>query len=254
MKNKLRIFLSLLTCAVVAVANQNCGEQSAASFSLENLSLNHSPSILDVDQPKSRARVGDRVFIASVMAEVFLPQGQSLTEAQSLARAGSKSVNIKEYISNIYKKNEDQGIVDTISSLILENVEDFQGPCSVIEADETCRGGGIVDTRVLNVSVDTVAPGSVNKEGFRLSACNDLLDNDRAVSNMVYNLKGKRSVKMSEKDVIDVYDLFYPAQPIDEEAYEALVEVYESAKDESLLNVWRAVALPVCQSSGWQVP
>lgn len=252
MKNKGKIFLFLVSCFFIAVANQNCGEQS--SFSLNELASNHSPSILDVDQPESRARVGDRIFIASVFAEVFLPQGANLNEVQAVSRAGKKAFHLKDYVTSLYNIRLDQGVLDTISELILENVEDFQGPCSFVEADATCAVSGDTNARRLEASANTVPAGSVTREGYRLSACNALLDDDHAVSNMIYNIKGKRSGRFVEADIIAVYDLFYPGQPIDEEAYEALVQVYESSKNEKALDVWRAVALPVCQSSGWQIP
>ena len=253
MKNKVKVFFSFLTCVLVAVLNQNCGEQSAAYFSNEDLASNHSPSILDFEQPDSNARVGDRVFIASVLAEIFLPQGKVLSEAASLKVAGKESVNIKEYISDKFH-TRDKATVDLISNLILKNVDDFKGPCSVVEKDATCASPDNVNERILHSSASTVAPGSVNKEGFRISACNEILSRNRSAAIMVYNLKGKASVKMTEEDIIDVYDLFYPAQAIDEEAYEALVEVYDAAQDESVLDVWRAVALPICHSAGWQIP
>ena len=56
--------------------------------------------------------------------------------------------------------------------------------------------------------------------------------------------------------IMDVYNAFYLGQKIDEEAYNALLDVADAAVvcAESDNNVWRAVLTPVCYSVGWQIP
>jgi len=251
MKISYKTILALGICLGVGVLNQNCGQQS--SFSASDLAAHHSPSMLDVEMPESNARVGDRVFIASVFSDVFLPQGEELTQQQAVSLAGAESKLVTDYITSNFNKAKDKPIFDLIDEFVLSKVVEFHGICSVVDSDTVCAPRNDVWRRSA-AEVQTIAPVSVTRDGYRISLCNMLLDDERAVENMVSNITNAPVEKMKESDIIDLYNAFYPAQAIDQEAYNALVDVFKSVSAESPLDQWRAVAVPICQSSGWQIP
>ncbi|MGH1468346.1 MAG: hypothetical protein ACRBBP_05635 [Bdellovibrionales bacterium] len=254
MKNWFKMTFSLLTCVLVAGLNQNCGGQSA--FEAEELASIHDPSILDVDQPSSKARVGDRVFIASVLSEVFLPQnGDARSKAEAVAIAGNQSALIYRYIRKPYK-TEDKAITNIIINNVLEKVSEFHGNCSFVDEDSTCALRNNSAGRTAQSETQTIAPSTVTREGYRTSACKKIIGVTRAVRNLVGNVTGDRTSKFSEGSIMGVYDLFYPGQKIDEESYDALVDVSRIvlASGKNDVDVWRSVIIPICYSAGWQIP
>lgn len=254
MKNWFKTGSSLLVCVILALLNQNCGGQTA--FEAEELAVIHDPSILDIDQPSSKARVGDRVFVASVLAEVFLPQeGTARTKADALTAGGSKSGHLHTYIRSSYT-TADKAISNIIIDNILVKVSEFHGGCSFIDRDPTCTTRGSAATRIMQAEAQTVAPSTVTREGYRLSACKEIIARDRAVRNLVGNATGDRTTKFSESSIMKVYDLFYPGQKIDEDSYNALADISSevSAAGKTDADIWRSVIIPVCYSAGWQIP
>ena len=221
---KLKTFLSLLGCGLIAVLNQNCGAQEAVT--LDSLAASHSPSLLDIDQPIAQARLGDRVFIASVFADVFLPNGEAVSTSEAESLIGAEGLNIADYISSGFSAAEDGPIVEQIEIFILQNIDEFHGPCSHTEADASCDTTRNFLLREQEAEVQSFPPASVTREGYRVRVCNSILEKDRAVSNMVRNITGTSFAQMQEANIIDVYDMFYPAQEIEEEAYQALRDVF----------------------------
>lgn len=255
MKKIYKQFFYLSACVGIAFLNQNCGGEVAFEYS--ELASVHSPSILDVDRPSSKARVGDRVFMASVFADAFLPQDtKPLSKADAISLAGSKISLIHNFITKSYKKAGDTVISNIIINKVLKKITEFQGGCSTVDRDSTCAIKSDFTVSVKEAQTSTVAPGTVTREGYRLSACKDIIDVDRAVSNLILNTTGARSTEFEEDYVMTVYDLFYPAQQIEEDAYNSLVDSFKAIKvnGESNLNVWRSVIIPICYSSGWQIP
>ncbi len=254
MKNWFKTSSSLLTCVLLALLNQNCGGQTA--FEAEELAAIHDPSILDIDQPSSKARVGDRVFVGSVFAEVFLPQsGDARTKAEAISAAGNRSGLLHKYIRSSYVV-ADKAISDSIINNVLMKVSEFHGNCSFIDRDPTCAARGSGPSRLEQAETQTIAPSTVTREGYRLSACKEIIAIDRAVRNLVENATGDRTTKFSESSIMKVYDLFYPGQKIDEDSYNALADISSevSAAGKTDADIWRSVIIPVCYSAGWQIP
>lgn len=209
--------------------------------------------MLDVDLPESNARVGDRVFMASVFADVFLPHGDEISQQEAMSEAGDESRLISEYITSNFEKAEDKPIFELINEFVLSKVVEFHGICSTVDSDSACEGRN--DEKNRNATeVQSIAPISVTRDGYRISVCSKLIEDERAISNMVFNITGAAAVKMKKTNVMEIYNAFYPGQAIDKAAYEALVDVFNSVNSETPLDQWRAVATPICQSSGWQIP
>lgn len=255
MKKLFKQLLSLAACVGITFLNQNCGGETA--FEYNELASTHSPSILDIDRPSSKARVGDRVFMASVFADVFLPQDKKpLPKGDAVGLAGKDISLISGFISESYSKKLDIKISDTIVNEILKNVNEFHGGCSTVDRDSTCAAASDSVNAAKQAETSTVAPGTVTREGYRLSACKLIVDEDRAISNVILNTTGSRKTEFKEDLIMDVYDLFYPGQQIGKGAYSSLVDSFRVVKGsgENNLNVWRSVIIPICYSSGWQIP
>lgn len=250
MKIRMNHILSLLACTLVGLLNQNCGNQS--SFSLDDLAANHSPSMLDVDLPESQAKIGDRIYTSSVLADVFFPQGEEISVEDAEAKAGEESHHIADYITSEYDDSLDGSIFSIINEFVLNKITEFYGLCSVVDGDSTCNARNLT-VRTSSMDVQSTAPSAVTRDGYRITACNKIVAEDRAVGNVIFNLTGSRETDLSEEDIMKVYNAFYPEQSISAEAYASLVEVYESVVGELILDKWRAVIIPICQSSGWQV-
>jgi len=246
-----KTILALSVCIGVGLLNQNCGSQS--SFSAKDLAANHSPSMLDVDLPESNARVGDRIYMASVFADVFLPNGEELTQEQATEKAGNESRQIHEYISSNFDDSEDKPLFELINDFVLSKVLEFHGVCSIVDNDEACSDRND-EMRRNAAQVKSIAPASVTRDGYRVSLCNKLLDEERAVLNMVSNITQAPVERLKESNIMDIYHAFYPAQEIDQDSYNALLGVLNSVSQEESLDQWRAIAVPICQSSGWQIP
>lgn len=245
---------SVLGCLVFL--NQNCGELESY-----DLGASHSASLLDQQEALSSApRLGDRVFVASVFAEAFLPSGNPIAEASAATLAGSEARAIFDYVTSEFIASEDDEVVEIILEKVLQRGEEFYGTCLMIEGDESCFQRN-QDTRHTTIgSLNAVSPPTVIREGSRLSACEALIASDQAMRNLIANLTGSRdSVLDLINNVEDVFDLFYPDQPISSEALTNLVSAAQavllnSDPEDMILEPWRAVVLPVCQSAGWQVP
>ena len=260
MKKRFRKIIVLGACLLVTLLAQNCGVGEFSSNSNDQLAKIHSSSILDLNLPVSKARLGDRIFIASVFAEVFLPQnGAELSKVQAIEKwgGGENIANIHSMVTSSYDSKFDKVLSDIIIDNVLKKNIEFHGACSFIDGDGTCAiKRDNATRRVAEASLLSVAPGSVTREGYRLSTCKYLISEERAIRNFVLNISGKRNTKFSLGHIMDIYDAFYPDQKIYEEAYNSLVDVADAALSggESDDDVWRAVITSVCYSSGWQIP
>lgn len=254
MKRYMRRFIWFVLLVGMALNFQNCGN---LNFEASDIASIHSNDVFGLSQPSSKARMGDRTYIASVFAEVFLPQGGAIAESKALELAGSKMKRLSNYITSNYTK-ADKILSDKIVSKVLAKADDFQGVCTFSEKDPNCAGRGDITSRMNQAGGKTIPPSSASREGYRISLCNDLVNDTkgRALSNVIFNATGKREARFSETNILDAYDLFYPAQRINKESYNALVDLSNSisaAGDEDL-EIWKGVVLSLCYSAGWQIP
>lgn len=257
----MNISVKLSFCAAllgVALLGQNCGNVGFQSD--RELASIHGPEIIDEEkiQPQSKARVGDRVFMASVFADIFLPQtGTSLSKAAAIGRAGADVAQIYDSVTSTFNTN-DKALVGIIAANVLKQVKDFEGPCFTMEKDSTCANVRSNQQISDGAEVGTVASGSVSREGYRLSTCKLLIESGRAMSNLVLNATGSRTTELNEEQIMEIYGLFYPGQKISEEAYNSLVDLFADLKakssGETRLDVWRGMVTPICYSAGWQIP
>ena len=246
----------ILVCFVFIFLNQNCADYSANQF--EQLASNHSPSILDIDLPSHKARLGDRSFVASTLALAFLPEGEQISRSEGIRLIGdSLYKHIYMAVTNNYSDGSDQGIVDIIEDKILKQAPDFGGPCNFIEKDETCTQSPTdQQSRVSDSSREIIASSTSVREGFRLNACTQLTSNDRAVKNFIFNLTGQRNTAFDYNEhAQSVYHKFY-TRPFTDETHEGLSGLYNSAiaSGENSVDVWRLIITAVCKSPGWQIP
>ena len=258
-----KYFVFLSTLVSVFILNQNCG--GLGSLNENTLAVSHSSSILDVDLPNYQARVGDRIYIASVFADLFLPMGNHLNETQSKTQAGAVAAkHLNSFISSSYNQ-DDKPITDSIVSNILNQASDFYGPCFFKELDKSCetKGEGKEGTpqnmqrRKFQAEMDMIGPLAASREGFRLSTCIEITESDRAIGNLTYNLTGNRSTNfLSREHSQSIFEAFYSAKSPNDEILDSLESLAETLKSEgeSNIDVWRGLAYTVCKTAGWQIP
>lgn len=245
----------IASCALLLL-NQNCG---VYSFMDSNLASSHTSSILDLDLPSYKARVGDRVYISSVLADVYLKRGQSLSASSvpSSVSAASK-LHLTPYITENFNASSDTPILSVIEEKILKQTADFNGSCNMLEQDPSCiTNRDLTDDRQQELGLDSISPVTSVREGFRISACVDISKIDAAVKNITYNVTGDEDAEFDYRvHTDDIYDLFYPAQTTPSEAYDAFSTMVDrmKAQSEKNIDIWRNVSLAICKTPGWQIP
>ncbi len=236
-----------ISCSLVLLLNQNCGGDGFSSSDL--LSIDHGPSDLNGSNNANYAtRMGDRVFVSSVLASVFFPEGET-----DLANAEIDNVHkdLQEYVSASFT-SEDISIHNIIRENILRKYEEFKGPCSIYEKDSLCNG-----LSTAQVEIDVVGVGSVSKEGMRVSACYQILDRDRAVNNVIDKVSVSQNIELITENEIDgVFNLFYPGLELEQSSKSSLVSLANAtlASTNESIETWRMVLLAVCQTGAWQIP
>jgi len=246
-KKHLTKIILFLSCSSVVFLNQNCGGTGFDSSDM--MSRNHSPSDIGASNKASYdVRLGDRTFVASVLASVFFPEGEK-DSSNSLMDDVHKSM--QDYVSSDFSQADDR-IHDLIRDNILRNIDEFKGPCNIYEKDSICSG-----ENANQVEVSAVGKGSVSKEGIRVSTCYQILDNDRAVQNVMNKVgRNYNTSRMDANKAEDAYNLFYPGADMSSDARRNLAslgeETLESTK--SNLEAWRMVLLSICRSGAWQIP
>ena len=187
-----------------------------------------------------------------------MAQKEALTKAQAITKANDNKIShIHEYITTGYENNTDDLLVkDYIVEKVLMNISDFGGSCSVIDKDDTCGSHNKSSWPYQDSASHPFEPSSITREGFRLSACNRLVSIDRAVSNAVYNIKSDRNLSFDKSHIAKTYKLFYPDADIDSQELAALTKLTDivTLTQTSQLDVWRALLLSICHTSGWQIP
>ena len=223
------------------------------------MASSHSSTILDIDLPTYKARVGDRVYTASVFADVYLKTGNSIGIQSLPSEVSSASkLHLTPYITNNFTPKTDMLILEVIEEKILKQTADFHGPCSIHEEDSSCiTNRGLVDERQQELSLNTISPLTAVREGFRISACVEISKIDSAIKNFTFNITGNETEVFDYKQHTDaVYDLFYPAQSMSNDAYNAIVDMVTSmvSNGEKNIDIWRNVSLAICKTPGWQIP
>lgn len=240
-----------LVLGTVMLSFQNCQDMRALDESLmAQLHSNFAKTT-----PGVKVRLGDRSFISSVLAQAFLPMGDRLSASQAdskIRNRRNKQAQFYEYISSNYDSSKDDSILSIVRTLVLAKPLEFGENCYRTEKDPSCTGGGLSTL----ANLKKVANESVTREGYRVQACNTLAADDRAIENFAYNVSS--NVNASNKlqpNVGGAYDLFYRGKPLDSSVYDSLSSmVYDVERDQGKKEAWRALALSLCLSSGWQIP
>ena len=256
MKQLKHLSLIVVSCAILLL-NQNCGEYS---FMDANLASSHSSSILDLDLPTYKARVGDRVYVSSVLADVYLKRASDTAPPVAVPNSVSSAVklHLSPYITNNFGLAADKPILDVIEEKVLKQTSDFNGSCNMLEQDSSCiTNRGLTDERQQELALESISPVTSVREGFRISACVDISKLDAAVKNVVFNVSGAEDTAFDKSVHTDkIFELFYPAQIMADDAYGAVSDLVDQmvASGEKNIDVWRNVSLAFCKTPGWQIP
>ena len=246
----------LVILASIMVLNLNCGALNSMSES--SLAVSHSSSILDIDLPDYKARIGDRIYVASVLADLFFPVGDVIDEADTESVAGKDAAeHLTPYVSSSFT-DSDRSIARSIVANVLNQTTDFYGPCFYNQLDTTCSAARTnADARRFESEMDIIGPLTTSREGLRLTACIEITENDRAISNLIFNLTGDRDTIFSPAEHSSlIFEAFYSGKLPSSEISDGLEELssFLQSQGETNVNVWRGLVYTVCKTSGWQIP
>lgn len=228
-KNK--FFMLLLSGAVLTQMYQNCGQMGEFAV-LDQASLNldmgssggtdqSHPSQKDVTLPTQKVQVVNREYVASLMREVFtrssgpVPNLESLLEQWIIKRGAQYGLGCNPYST-------------------------YSG--------RDCGGD------ISNANLPIKADDNTVRESFRVQFCENVLGMDEGVNAILEKISNRPAAPTADA-VRQVYGLFYRGDGASDIIVASLLD-YDKAlalKGEPVMERWRALALQVCESPGWQL-
>ncbi|WP_374074008.1 hypothetical protein [Bdellovibrio bacteriovorus] len=228
-KNK--IFTLVLTGLVLTQMYQNCGQMGefqALDMSSMNLSMgseggtdqNH-PGQKDVVLPTQKIQVGNREYVASLMREVFTNPARPVPNLEAL---------INQWIVN---RGPQYGL-----------------GCNPYSSYSGRDCGGDISNSNLSTHMDD----NTVRESFRVQFCENVLGMDEGVSAILSKISNAPAAPNAQA-AKQVYGLFYRGDEASDLVISSLLEFDRAlaVKNETPLERWRALALQVCESPGWQL-
>lgn len=228
--SKTKIFTLLLCGALLTQAYQNCGEMAQFEVSEQaSLGLNQSseasdenhPSAKPVELPVQKIQVVNKEYVASLMREIFtttagpVPNLEGLIHQWIMTRGAQYGLGCNPYSS-------------------------YTG--------RDCGGD------ISNSNLPAKADANTVRESFRIQFCENILGMDEGVNAILQKLRNRGAAPTADT-VRQVYGLFYRGDEAPEAVVNSLLDLDRTLalKNETPLERWRALALQVCESPGWQL-
>ncbi|MGZ3691333.1 MAG: hypothetical protein ACXVAX_07505 [Pseudobdellovibrio sp.] len=172
----------------------------------------------------ARLRLGDRFYIESVLNEIFGPSIEPITNKYIYLPASSFGGPCDPY----------------------EQVRIGSTRTELAEPRSLCpEGKGAANLPVIPSS-------QMMRQGYIAQACREITDNLNAVNfalaNAVKSINNNAPV--NEKNVTDVFHLFYPTKQPSPEVVEALSKI-NSGKNET--KTWSKILYTLCIDPAWQI-
>lgn len=227
-KNK--IFTLLLSGLLLTQMYQNCGQMGEfkAIDMSSNLSLgseggtdqNH-PGPKEVTPPTQKVQVVNRDYVATLMREIFtrssgpVPNLEALLNQWIINRGAQYGLGCNPYSS-------------------------YSG--------RDCGGD------IFNSNLPMKADDNTVRESFRLQFCENILGTDDGVNAIMEKVTNRATAPTTDA-IKQVYGLFYRGDGPSDLVVSSLVDLDRSlaSRNEAPLERWRALALQVCESPGWQL-
>lgn len=178
------------------------------------------------DLLSAKLPLGHRKYVASTMETIFLSPSSAQT-------------------------TEDTTIQTTIKNLVTDQIAAFGGPC--YRYDYFCPGGaaGGRDFDSTNHYGSMKPEGNALRSGFKIRACEEVLQVNKAVTNALTNGQLTVNSVANEDSIRALLNLFSPDQTISTVAITALINNFNNARSRGLpvLEAWRLTLLPMCTSA-----
>lgn len=175
------------------------------------------PSLNGVTDPQ--LTLGNRTYLESLYTELFV---------------ASSNTNA-----------DDAKIRNIASSLLRDQVGANGGPC--LAYDSSCPSS----QRATAPYAVGFANGNAMRKGYTTRACEEILEIDRAVTNVLSKAGLNQNSTVSANTAQALFQVFHPGQTATGEVLNSLVAVANAsrAKGHSALDQWRFTVLPLCLSS-----
>ena len=226
---RIRIFSFAITAVVLAQLFQNCshfGQFEVVDYvslnmgSGSNPDVNH-PAPQSATLPTQRVQVGNKIYVAQLMREIFtsttnpVPRLEDLIDAWIFNRGGQYGFGCDPYGTH---------------------------------SGRDCGG------EVTNSTLPLQADDSTVRESFRLQFCQNVLGTDQGVHAVLEKIN-LRSVVPTSESVKQAYDLFYRSDEASEHTISILLDLDRSLalQKEPEIERWRALILALCESPDWQI-
>ncbi len=224
----LKIFFIFLTFGILVQYFQNCGRvgsfylssSQGGETSLASLAMEH-PGSSKLTLPKQRILVGNKVYVASLMRNIFS------------------------------RTAEDDGLEGHINQWIMNRPAQFGGSCSTYDSYSQRDCGGDVS----NVNLAPATDDNTIRESFRLQFCRNILGYDEFVISALGKVGLTVDQAPNPKSILLTYSLFYQDQEASPMVIDSLVDLDRTLMQtsEPLTERWRAQLLLLCESPGWQL-
>lgn len=229
-KKVVRTVTTLVCGLIMTQFYQNCGQLGQfdlASETTGGLNMGSSvnpdtshPSEKDVTAPVQHILVQNKVWVASLMRDIF-----------------ARSAN-------------DGTLENLINQWIMYRPAQYGGSCNVYDT----YGGRDCGGDVTNANLPPHTDDNTVRESFRLQFCQNVLGYDAFVNSVVAKID-KTAQAPDANSIGQIYTLFYRDRDPDPLTISSLIELDHNLtqNSESIQNRWRAVILEVCESPGWQL-
>lgn len=197
--------------------------------------INQKPSVVSGRWISSRninIRFGERYYVLSVLKKIF---GSDVLQT-------ANSINS---LNNIFGGNYDK----------YDLVRDDLSPSKIIN---TSPEGYKFQANYTFPNHDPIGILNPIRLATSIRICEDIAKKNNFILNAIKNATNIQTITLSNipyplnKDFIAAYNLFYPTDPISEDATNALICVADT--ETTALNQWRNMLLALCVTPEWQIP
>lgn len=230
---KTKIFTLAITGLVLTQMYQNCGQMGMGGFeTLDMASMNLSmgmegstdqshPAQKEVLLPTQKTLVVNREYVADLMREIFTSSATPVPNLEAL-----------------------------INQWIINRGAQYGLGCNPYGSYSGRDCGGDISNSNLPITTDD----NTVRESFRVQFCENVLGMDQGVNAILEKLTNRATAPTTDT-IRQVYALFYRGDEASELIVNSLLDLDRAllAKNETPLERWRALALQVCESPGWQL-
>ena len=233
---------------ILVVHSCSCipGGQEKSELLFQNLAQSSDPGVSQQESSGAPLRLGDRFYVANVLAEVFGPTSTPIIFNNIIPNMNEFGgpCNIQEGSMATFDKIEDPKFIgrDYEGSIGQRLDYYYLGP----------KEFPSLKCFTKNYNVSTFLSSSTMREGWRIRTCNEILHLDANVDFAAGKIDGITGQPPSNDQLKKLYQLFYPEEKPTEQVITGLQEV--SSLSGGNLEKWRHVLLTLCMSPGWQIP